>query len=420
MKKNISIITMLIILIFTIVFSSYKSDVIITSKKTVKEAINYIDTDIDIVIKKTDELGNPLSGIIFKLKDFNNVYEMIIPESNTPGIYEYYENTYDRYSFKDIVSLLPEQKQNIINKFKTKEDIEKSNLYNECLSDYCRIVEIVPLVVEEVKAPSGYIKEKKIILGFAELYYYFEDNQIVDKGSIVNVSTKYYFDYKQLINVETIIQDIIDGKYNDIIKSDCQNPINERIIDYNSNNQSVQFSQIIKCGMNIINKKGTIDLSVENYVNKTSNILTNKNQKIDYSIIVKNSGTASSTENTIVSEVPKGLEYVEDSASPDGEYNEKEHQVEWKIEEIEAEETLELTYEAIVPKDADPNIEYIGTTSINSREVPEDIKSEETIVKIEKTPITNPKTNSFMNFILLVIPGILVSGTYFTTKRKVN
>ena len=146
------------------------------------------------------------------------------------------------------------------------------------------------------------------------------------------------------------------------------------------------------------------------------------NKKLSYSIVVKNSGTAPSTDNIIISNIPKGLEYVEESASHSGEYNKEDHKVQWNIEELDAEETLELTYEAIIPKDANPKLEYIGTTSINSREVSTEIKSKETVVNLEKTtqPIQNPQTSNFINFIILTIFGLTSFGVYLTSYKKRN
>ena len=88
----------------------------------------------------------------------------------------------------------------------------------------------------------------------------------------------------------------------------------------------------------------------------------------------------------------------------------------WRIAEINAEETVELTYEATVPKDANPNMQYIGKTSINSSELTTEINSDETIVTI----MDNPKTSNFVNFMILLLTGILVGGTYFTTIKKSN
>ena len=60
MKKNISMIIIAILLIFTIIFTSYKSTNIKIHKKIAKDPVYYNNTELDITINKTDELGNTL------------------------------------------------------------------------------------------------------------------------------------------------------------------------------------------------------------------------------------------------------------------------------------------------------------------------------------------------------------------------
>lgn len=417
MNKKISIIVMTMIAVFTIVFTSYETNVIKTSKKNVKET-EYSDFfTANIHIQKTDEFGNPLSGVVFKLKDANNTFNIEVPESSTPGIYRLYETS--NPNFEQIIKVLPQEKQDLISNFSTREDVESSPLQKDCYENYCDVYENFPVILEETKAPSGYIKEKRILIGYLSLYYDFEGNEITYSGTDLYISTEAYLYEQDLINTKTFTEDLFSGKYDSLIKT---TEPESRIELKRTDESTVQFDidPVEANPLVIVNKKGTIDLSLQSYVNKKQNILTTNNKKIRYSLIIQNNGTATSTENIVKSNLPKGFEYVEGSASHLGEYNKKDHKVEWRIGELNAEETLELTYDAIIPNAADPKLEYIGTATINSREVPTEINAKETIVNLEEpeTILKNPQTGNFINFIILAIVGIVGLGVYTTTYQN--
>lgn len=420
MKKTIiSMISILSIIILVIIFS-YNSVTIKADKKDFKAMESGNRVRYDITIHKINETNEILSGAVFKISDLKGITSHIISESKEQGKYILTEDK--EYPIENLIELF--YSSETLKKFKTKDDILNSNLNTYCTSTYCDIYEYIPFTIEEIKSPSGYMKEKAYLIGRGQIYVSFNNNNFINYASIyIDVDSLSYINYDSIENPENLQKDLNGENYYALdIRHNCP-PL--KIDENQFNENKIELSSILvsgNCPFDIVDKKGTIELSVENYVNKKQNVLTTSNKKLSYSIVVKNSGTAPSTDNIIISNIPKGLEYVEESASHSGEYNKEDHKVQWNIEELDAEETLELTYEAIIPKDANPKLEYIGTTSINSREVSTEIKSKETVVNLEKTtqPIQNPQTSNFINFIILTIFGLTSFGVYLTSYKKRN
>ena len=406
MKKVVS--TILVVFILSIaMFAGYEKESIKTLKKYTLESNNTSEIYSWLILNSKNELGQPVSGITFKLKDFNNTFGYIVPETSNPGYYSSEEEF--NYTFDQIVNMLPKSEVDRINKIKTREDIEK-DIDSEYGSYYGTLYITLPLIVEQEKVPNGYIKEKYITINNVYVDYELNGNEIISKKISAYIESATHMEYKHLINKDTFVEDYRAGKYDDYIFFDCPRPARrdeDSTIQYSLNTDGEQ------CAINIIQEKGIVDLKINNVVNEKQVLTTSPNKTLMYKIEVENKGTTASTENIITTEVPKGLEYVENSASYFGKYDKENHEISWRIETIEADEKLELTYEATVPKNADPKIEYIGKTRINSNETEKEITSSETTVTI----LANPVTNNMGKVTVLIIAVILACVVYGTTYR---
>ena len=161
------------------------------------------------------------------------------------------------------------------------------------------------------------------------------------------------------------------------------------------------------------------NLTITNLINDKEKYTAKKDEELKYSITIKNIGDGKSNDNIIITNVPKGISILEDRISDNGTYEKENNIIKWNKELLDPNQEYTFTYYA---KITDINLtEYIGNSSITSNQIKEEVKSNNTVVNIEKTEnttnnIKNPKTDTG-NFIIILIV-LLISSLLFNLIRK--
>ena len=394
--KKIIIASLIIISIFVINVSvtTYKTEKIITEKKEVwkiekNPTIRVPDSYLrkDILIRMNDENRETIKGAEFELQDLygNNL------EDNTIKPEEYVEGqiTFEtkKANHLDFLKFLSKTEENKIETVETIEQVKEIFDQYVCDENSCTIQRVIPIVLDEVVTPKGYAKEKYILMAFAEYKMDKNANAKLYLSTLnIDIDTNIYFDYDKNTNYETFHEDVLAGKYNDIAKSACETqPTN--LSEQLKTIKDSEIKTIGGCNFFIKNDVANPSLKIENIINNSLPI-TGADKTINSKVVVENTGNVPLTNNIIKVSLDKKLEYVEKSASNNGEYNKEKHEITWNIEEIESDEIIELTYQVKTPSDAKSNDTYINETTINNNE------TEEQVVKstAKVTPLNNPST----------------------------
>lgn len=298
-----------------------------------------------------------------------------------------------------------------------------------------RVYVTVPvlMVLEETKAPIGLKKEKAIIEYYYVIEYSFNNNyenrfvrveRVSAEISGLFVKYNYDLDYSNILGLETKRQSITNDEEL-YYKTDCGNyfmPVVQSMTAPTPTNSLKNYSTK-KMEMDscydypvLIDYKSDVRLVISSYVNNGGSTRAEKGSKVDYKIVVRNEGTASSSNNIITSKIPYGFEYVDGSASDSGEYVESLNAIRWNVSEISAESEKELTYKVSVSEDVDLTQSYISSATISSDDV-EEMESNETMVTLQGE-IENPKTGDARNVLILFalsVAGLI--GYYFLDNK---
>lgn len=344
-------------------------------------------------IFKVNNKNEPLKGAKFKITDINNTFSHYSTDLGN-GLYgmsvdEFHDAS--STSFQKVFAMLPQKNQNDLRNYMQDSsyflDGKTYHFPDRSSED---IVFKIPLFIEEVSAPKGYkLGEKIVVMGTAHLTnlnnraYFLDITAFVDDG---------YYKFDK------------DFNYNDFGSDDMVSVIDNSFVRTSDEivNKVYQVDNTLSYHpIGLVNEKGDVLLKINNYVNNSSNYTTARGKKLEYKIVVKNDGTASSTGNVVTAKVPTELEYVKGSASNGGVYNKNKHIVTWNISSIEPKGTISLRYSVYIPKDASPNIKYIGSASIYSEQTGL-IQSRENWVSI----VNNPKTSVPIAAVLLIFASI--------------
>ncbi len=163
-----------------------------------------------------------------------------------------------------------------------------------------------------------------------------------------------------------------------------------------------------------VSKKATVTLEIKNTVNNVSKYDASKDKNLEYQITIKNTGNITSTNNVIVTYVPKEVEVNKNGISDNGTYNQNNHTITWVLGAIEANESKTLTYKATAPKETHQNL--VGHSTIKSDQVAKEVISNDTVVVVEKEQESvnaksieeNPNTANFGPYLLYSKPFLLV------------
>ncbi len=359
-------------------------------------------------IFKTNDRGDGLLGAKFKVHDLNNTFSYYA-EDEQNGLYGlgYFSTNSEgprdvvnkKITSEAVFAMFPRKVQSDIDTYL------ETGSSNHLDSNYYMIMDNavyfnIPLFIEEETAPSGYVIGEKIVIPLdVEVKYHPDYSEIYLDAEVEQIYLKYnknldYNDFSSYLIGERFSNDLVD----------CNQ------LDFHSNvldNTGIDYDPII-----LFNEKGNVVLKINNYVNNLEKFTTTRGKTLNYRVEVVNSGTVSSTNNVIVTQVPKELVYVKGSASDGGIYNKTNHTITWKISKIVSNSKVSFRYSATVPKNVLTGISFIGKSSITSQEIGE-IQSRKTNVSL----INNPDTAAPIA-VVVILASMLGIMTVIKNHRK--
>ncbi len=396
----------LYLLVLTVLLFGINSNCFAVTNKGMVAEVSY-EGVINIAgsIFKTNDHHDGLLGAKFRVYDINNTFSYY-SEDEGNGLYglgysgSNIKSAYDTsVTYEKVFNMLPRSNQEDVSEFiRTGSTEHFSDFYNVINSS--KVSFGIPLFIEEVKAPEGYVIGDKIIMSAMATI---ELKPSAIRLTIEGQGYRYYLKYNNNVDYNNL-QSYVDKNLflNDVV--DCSR------LNFQSNvldNANISYVPLI-----LFNEKGNVSLKINNYVNNLSKYTTTRGKTLNYRIEVVNSGSAPSTNNVIVTNVPKELVYVKGSASDGGIYNKTNHTITWRVNSIKANSTVSFRYSATVPKDAMTGIEFIGKSTISSQEIGE-IQSRKTNVSL----INNPKTAAPIA-VLVIIVSMLGIMTVIKNHKK--
>lgn len=146
---------------------------------------------------------------------------------------------------------------------------------------------------------------------------------------------------------------------------------------------------------------GEVVLTIDNTIQEKHQISVSGNNRVQYKVLVSNTGNASSGNNIVKTSIPKEIEVVEDSISDDGVYSSSDRTIQWRIDYIDPYGEEELTYDVLVPGDKFGN--YTVTSSVSSDQQNKLSISEPAVVNVVKNPHTGNITFAIELFLIFTI-----------------
>lgn len=475
MKKTFKImISVLVIAITVLGFSFYGNHKVGVNKQKVSEfeVRDYYRMNGLILVQKTDENGDPQSGVTFKAKSLDEEFVYTLRRNNEESspkyiggssYVNYYLETQDDLSKDEFYSFLKPEQISVLESIHTERDLqEKANDNYLCdgynytddngnptgESEYnCSLVYPTVFTLEETRVPTGYGKKKILLPAVAYIEYYnyyssgeshdIDDELSFEYGGVSIIPNGYYMEYGEVDINELLDSDINKvvrlwknkGIYNTYCNSTTQlyggldeglNTVqNMTQIDFHKaiSNSALSFYDGNTCPIALENERGETKLEISSYVNNSEEITTDVNQVIDYKVVVKNTGDFDAVDNKVVSRLPEGFVYVEGSVSNGGRY--ENGAVTWDIARIEQGEDLTLTYRAYAPKGANTFSSYVGETSVENFALDNNkVEANKTYVKLS---LTNPYTYTPIGILVLVLilsVIALTAAVQLKTKKK--
>lgn len=341
---------------------------------------------------KTDDSGKGLEGARFKVNDVNNTFSYELSEDGN-GLYGLaYKvglgtSAREDDTFSTIKAMLPRNVRDDISiYFESGNTSHLDTRFYQMSNGYVEFY--IPLFIEEVSAPKGYVRGDKFVLPvqISAKYAYGTLNLTYN---IRNLGSR-YLKYNKLVDYNTDFNNyfISSRAMDDLV--DCEQ------MNYDQN--AINKTGVTYLPLIVTNKKGDIKLSIKNYVNNLESYTTTRGKTLNYKIVVENSGSVDSHNNVITTKIPTELEYVKGSASDGGIYNKTNHTITWKVDTIGANSKISLRYSAYVPKSVTGGVKFIGSSSITSEEVGE-VQSRETQVSL----FNNPQTAAPVAIIVIMV-----------------
>lgn len=283
--------------------------------------------------------------------------------------------------------------------------------------------------LEEVYTPKGYEKEIVVVPMKVYLLYSIESDGSLSldghsasqNGTLIKytkgIDYSKYYDFFDKMKQEYLYGNdcgIAPVWYQDYSCNSNNGPLSGSIKPYTvtptymnyNNNPTIRKVQSDDCyGYSVVvDKTSTEDisskLSIETYVNGKETLSTSRNTEVTISVVVDNEAKRPSYENVIVSKIPKGFEYVEDSASDGGVFDEESNTITWNLDYLDAQSEDILLYKLKVPKNADTTLDYKSSATITADGIDEPVKSRVVTVNLGSKD-KNPKTGDIRYTMLL-------------------
>ena len=472
MKKIITVmlVAISVLLLGNVFYTNHK---VVNTKKDVREVEQVQPVGIYngyMWISKYDEEGNELPNVRFELKSRNE-------QLSVSSVYDYYgyyinETLRGENYFSDVYNNLTNEQKALVESIHTIDDLDNMPEDSVQCSSYDRFTqyefadsfsvpavgagENIPevgycyvefptyLTLEEVRAPSGYAKDKVLIPGVITIGFHqvgYEEVSVSEEVSIPPVGAQeltnklemmgamlysgnpYYMirygdvDRNSLLGIDIdSAARIWSRNYSETecIRQERKSKLPENKIAniFASQGQAAApsmasrvFRDTDSASICLVNHRGDVSLEATSTVNNVESITTSVNQQLEYKVVVKNTGEVDALDNKIRSTIPEGFVYVDGTASLGGVYN--NGAIEWEVDRINKGENLELTFKAYAPKGVNVGQDYIGTTSVDSFDSNKKVEANKTMVRLS---LQNPKTGVPMYiFVLILMVAFAVS-----------
>ena len=440
---------------------------VVTSKKTVSEDSEYDkfgSAYLHLNFYKYDQNKNFLAGTKFKLSSYNNVYKLYPSE-------EYYEHDTvitgsryysSEYGFDNSYSVLSERQKEAVSKINTTADFKALNNGKYVYCDnyffdgqlperdtgyYCTIPVPTVFYLEETKVPSGYAKTKVLVPGTIDLIYYIKDFESDNYGRkddtyyrvedyfgtdsydvmLIGINIQNYNSYIEYGDVDesvllgTDVEEAYELMYEYSQGTACSTMVGSSYepgkVDFPIVGAPFglgDYRSLDYCYFSLFNEKGTINLEINTTVNDKNAITTTSNNKIQYKVNVKNTGTVDAVDTLVVSKLPEGFQYVENTASNGGIYNASDNTITWDIARLRVANDTTLTYEAYIPNGVSGLNSYIGEAYAESFGMNQRVESNKTVVNL----LLNPKTSApVYGIVITLLIAWGVAGYLFLYKK---
>ena len=396
-----------------------------------------------------DDNNNPLNGLTFKLKSYNDSFEYT---SMSGDLYQrdstqstdghYYINDFDdELSFEEIErALTPSQKDKIHN-IRTVNDLDR--IFGDdsfCEEEICKAYMYTYFILEETEVPEGYVKKKVIIPGQIEVFYNSvnsnnnQDNSELELANItiMILQASGYLEYGEVNREELFDPDLefLEDQLDEIHEERgyCEsipaviNPYSGTIyvfplfkaapVDSDIADNPVIVNRYA-CHTVIRHERGTVDYEISFSVNDKENITAGINQILEYKVNVKNTGTVDAIDNTVTAKLSQGFIYVEGSASHNGTY--KDGVITWNVDRINKEDEINLTYQAYASKEINITESHIGEASVKNFASEAKTDSNKTYVKLS---LTNPYTYAPIGMIVFILSIVCIPLIIMIKKQR--
>ena len=372
---------------------------------------------------KVDAISKlPLSTAQFEVMSYDRSYKFKSSVDVEDGVYLIEDDIsvvnnfglteYD-VSYEELLQLIPDAYRDIINSINNIDDYNNYSENNSLFSydNNCNIGMYsfhLPIRVEEVKSPLGYQKSSFIIPSVVTVSFRFDEsnNNLLSKTIVIKENYRAYF--KDDANIGNITYSANTDNFHSYM---LENGVFlSGYCDGNYTNNYYSCYPYYEFPV-LEDEVGQVVLSVENTIQDEHNVSLSGDNRVQYKVLVSNTGNASSGNNVVQTSIPKGLDVIENTISDDGVYTTNNRTITWNIDYLDPYGEEELTYDVIV------SYKSIGTyktiSNISSDQQLDIVESEPAVLKV----INNPKTGQIVFVTELFIIFLVIAVIYSLYKK---
>ena len=303
------------------------------------------------------------------------------------------------------------------------------------------------MIIEEVKVPYKLEKETivvpiKIFLNYSikednSLELTSADYNLIDYIDPSNNAVMPFTKYRDNIDYNKVSDVFSKTTDSDLYSNTC-NAVNSYCSFFQTNGldsgshfrgnvPSVGGGNVFTCYPAVVDKTSEEDItkkaSVESFVDGKQSVHTQKNSVVTITVKVTNTAKTPLYDNVIVSSIPSGFEYVNNSAIKNGVYNSTNNTISWDLDYLDASDSELFSYELRVPSDADISKVYKTSATLTTRGIDTPIVSDDAQVDLGDNTsnvdnVTNPKTGSFSQVILIIIALLATMSSIILLNKK--
>ena len=276
-------------------------------------------------------------------------------------------------------------------------------------------------ILEETKTPIGYKKEVAIV-PIVTTYRFIEDefvelkvfpiSYVFNDTGCDNYLNAFLLKYSKDIDYTNFYETLtkLDDSY--LYPNTCNIPFTIGGM-YAEQNNILGYNKNGTCYQVITNIKGEPAIEASATLNNKKSIKVNEESVVSYKLNVTNTSDTSTGNTVIKSVIPSKINYVPNSASHNGVYNQEDNSVTWTIDYLNAEETIELTYDVRVSDGENKTYEFI--TSLTNDEV-QNIPNISN--NLETEFLKNPKTGDITRIVILLVLVVSLLAFHFIYNKS--